>query len=766
MGLLRSKLFQVILVLLVSFLTFRFGIRPPVPRSVLTLYMMIVLAAVLVYVSSNSDSWRAFLQPIRSTLVDDSKRPLRLALIVLLPVLVGYYAYTQASQSIEAPPELRAVHPAPPASITFRGKTIGVQGLENPLRKDTANFEKYVREGGEIYSKNCVYCHGDGLDGKGLFAHGFNPAPADFTDSGTIAMLQESYLFWRIAKGGPGLPKESKPWNSAMPTWEDRLSEEEIWKVILYLYEAAGVKPRRWEASAERRLVASLDPAPRTPHSAHSSDAWAQQADLALGKQVYEKRCALCHGFDGKGDGVAAPFFDPRPRDFTRGLFKIRTTPSGSLPTDDDLFKVVTEGMPGTSMPAWNTLREQERHAVVQYIKTFSDRFKSEPAGKPIQVGNEVRASKESLDKGRQLYQDLECFTCHGKEGRADGPSAPTLKDDWGNRTRPADLTKRWSFRGGSSVKAIYTRFNTGIAGTPMPAYSDSIDAEQSWHLSNYVTSLGPERASYGTVLAAKFTRHGLPTAPSDPLWEQIPPTNFPLVGQVIIDPRNFTPSIDMVSVKAVYNDKGLAFLVAWDDPTPSRPATGDQATPDALALQFPAQPLEGSERPYFLMGDSDRPTYLIRWHSDADRIEELTATGLGKVQEQPAGAAAGATATATYHEGQYRLLIARQLAPKPNGAPGFERGRFTPVAFFAWDGANGESGTKMSVSSWYYLILQEPPSMKSFVYPPLAVLLTAAIELLIVRGAQRRHRAQESSSPARVSGSFFFAIISLTGAE
>lgn len=739
MGLLRSKFFQVILVLLVSFVTFRFGIRPPVPRSVLTLYMAIVLVAVLVYASSDSDSWRAFLEPIRSTLVDDSKRPLRVALMILFPILVGYYAYTQASQRIEAPPELRAVHPAPPGSISFRGKTIDIGGLENPLRKDTANFQKYVREGGEIYSKDCLYCHGDHLDGKGHFAQGFNPPPANFTDPGTIAMLQESYLFWRIAKGGPGLPKESAPWNSAMPAWEDRLSEEEIWKTILYLYEAAGVQPRRWEAARGQRPVASLTPDPWPL----PSDAWAQQAE-GLGKQVYEKRCAFCHGFEGKGDGVAAPFLDPRPRDFTRGLYKICSTPSGKLPTDDDLLTIVTEGMPGTSMPGWSKLSERERRAVVQYIKGFSDRFKSEGPGQPIKVGKEVGPSKESLDKGRQLYQDLECFTCHGKEGRADGASAPTLKDDWGNRNRAADLTKRWNFRGGSSVKAIYTRFNTGIAGTPMPSYADSIDAGQSWDLSNYVASLGPDRANYGTVLTARLTRRDLPIAPTDPLWEKIPTVNFPLVGQVIVDPRNFAPTIDMVSVKAVYNDRAIAFLVSWDDPTPGMSGTGDQAPLDALALQFPAQLLEGGERPYFLMGDSDHAAYLIRWRSDAERLEELTATGLGRVREQATGGAAGATGAGIYQEGQYRLLVTRPLAAKPDGAPGFERGRFTPVAFLAWDGGNGESGNKMSVSAWYYLILEEPASAKSFAYPPLTALLAVAAELLIVRGAQRRHRAEE----------------------
>lgn len=750
MGLLRSKFFQVILVLLVSFLTFRFGIRPPVPHSVLTLYMAIVLVAVLVYVSSDSDSWRTFLAPIRSTLIDDSKRPLRLALMVFFPMLIGFYAYTQASQKVEPPPELRAVHPAPPTSISFRGQTIDIQGLENPLRKDAVNFQKHVREGGEIYSKHCVYCHGDMLDGKGHFAHGFNPPPADFTDPGTIAMLEESYLFWRIAKGGPGLPKESAPWNSAMPAWEDRLSTEETWKVILFLYEAAGVQPRRWETHSSRGSVTSIAAprapafAPRTSHLALSSDAWAQQAEPELGKQVYDKRCAFCHGFEGKGDGAAAPFLDPRPRDFTRGLYKIRSTPSGKLPTDEDLLNITTEGMPGTSMPGWGKLPERERRAVVQYIKSFSDHFKSEGAGKPIEVGSQVASSKESLDKGRQLYQDLECFGCHGKEGRADGPSVPTLKDDWGSRARTANLRKRWNFRGGSSVKAIYTRFNTGMAGTPMPAYSDSIDAEQSWHLSNYVASLGSDTPNYGTFLAAKLVRRELPATPDDPLWEQVDPTSFPLVGQVLVDPRNFTPSIDMVSVRAVYNEKAVAFLLAWDDPTSGK-ATGDgRMPPDALALQFPAKPLEGSERPYFLMGDSSNPAYLIRWQSNLERVEELVATGLGRLQQQAAGVAVGVTGAAIYQDGLYRLLITRPLAAKPNGSPGFAIGRFIPIAFLAWDGGNAESGNKMAVSAWYYLILEEPASAKRFVYPPLAALAAVAVELLIVRGTHRREGLQE----------------------
>jgi mono/diheme cytochrome c family protein len=248
MSWLRSRFLQAVLILVVSYLLLQFGIQPPAPRSVILLYMAIVAMAVLIFVSSDADSWRDFVHPLRRTVTAPELRPLRLALLVVVPLLVGYYAYTQAAARPQAPAELRAVHPAPPASIQFRGKEIAIEGFDNPLRKDQAAFAKHVEAGGAIYVRNCMYCHGDNLDGKGHFAAGFNPPPANFVDPGTIAMLQEAYLFWRIAKGGPGLPKESTPWNSVMPAWEDRLTEEQIWQVIMYLYDATGQQPRRWEA--------------------------------------------------------------------------------------------------------------------------------------------------------------------------------------------------------------------------------------------------------------------------------------------------------------------------------------------------------------------------------------------------------------------------------------------------------------------------------------------------------------------------------------
>src|SRR5881628_2488889 len=170
MNLLRSRFVQAVLILLVAFVVLRFGIRPPAPWSVLTLYMSIVLLAVLVFVSSDSDSWRDFVRPIRETLVNPDRRHMRLGLLIALPLLLGYYAYTQAAAKPQAPPELRAVHPAPPASIQSRGKEIQIAGLDNPLRKDQATFRTHVAAGAETYIRNCMYCHGDNLDGKGHFA--------------------------------------------------------------------------------------------------------------------------------------------------------------------------------------------------------------------------------------------------------------------------------------------------------------------------------------------------------------------------------------------------------------------------------------------------------------------------------------------------------------------------------------------------------------------------------------------------------------------
>ncbi len=745
MSILRSKLVQAVVVVVAMYLVFRFGIQPPAPWSVVKLYMAVVLLAVFVYVSSDSDSWRAFLSPIQSTLVDEGRRPIRNVLLVLLPILVGVYTYTQAAQRTGEPVELRVVHPAPPASITFRGKTIDIQVLDNPLRKDTANYEKYVAEGAAIYIKNCVFCHGDDLDGGGHFAHAFNPPPADFTDPGTIAMLQEGFLFWRIAKGGADLPKESTPWNSVMPAWEDRLSEEEIWKVIMYLYDATGYQPRRWETHAsvpvlsrpETQGFLSLIFSRGVGALSRQGLAEAQEdGDVTRGKAVHEKKCALCHGTEGKGDGPGAVHLDPKPRDFTRGFYKIRTTGSGQLPTDADLFRIITEGMPGSSMPSWRHLPEGDRRALVAYLKTFSPRFRTEPPGQAIDVGRNVPATEESIEKGRKLYQLMECFTCHGQAGRADGESAPTLKDDWGNPVRPANLTKAWTYRGGTTPRDIVVRLQTGLAGTPMPSYEGAVEIEDFWHLANYVRSLSPAGPGYATLVAARPVPGEIPLDPDDAFWSKVPRANFPLAGQVIVDPRNFNPSIDMIGVRAVYSETEIAFHLTWDDPTFSKADPEGKSFSDQVALQFPARLSEGTERPYVLMGDRGNPVYLLRWRADSG-VTEANVAGMGRLTLRT-GDQRQAKGKVVFKDGQYRLVIKRPRATGEPHDPKFPIGRFLSVAFMAWDGGAGEQESQMAFSSWYYLLLEPPPSRTRWIYPPLAAIGVLGLELWGIRRARR----------------------------
>lgn len=257
---LKHPFWQAAALLAGSYLLFTVGIArippllgiasAPVPNSVVVEFMAVAFVGILLYVSADEERWTLFKAPIYSVMVDPSERGLRTVLLVVLPLLVGFLAYRQVSASVGAPAALRSIHPAPPNEIQFRGQAMRLAGLENPLRAE-GSMEAHIDTGRQLYVRNCMPCHGDRLDGDGHFSHAFNPVPADFTSNGTIAQLTESYVFWRVAKGGPGLPKEGTPWDSAMPAWETILTESEIWSVILFLYDQTGWSPRTWEHEEE-----------------------------------------------------------------------------------------------------------------------------------------------------------------------------------------------------------------------------------------------------------------------------------------------------------------------------------------------------------------------------------------------------------------------------------------------------------------------------------------------------------------------------------
>ena len=212
-------------------------------------------------------------------------------------------------------------------------------------------------------------------------------------------------------------------------------------------------------------------------------------AQASHGKQVYDARCAECHGAGGRGDGPSAAFLNPRPRDFTTGKYKLRSTESGSGPTDADLIQTVRRGMYGTAMPGWDrVLPDGDIVDVVGYVKSLAPRLAA-PA--PIAVGPAVPSSADSISRGKQVYDKLQCAKCHGTDGRGSGAAATAFVDDWNQPMIAADLTEPWSFRGGATARDIYFRFRTGMAGTPMPSFEDAASDAEMWDLADYVVSLG-----------------------------------------------------------------------------------------------------------------------------------------------------------------------------------------------------------------------------------------------------------------------------------
>ncbi|MSQ77457.1 MAG: cytochrome c [Nitrospiraceae bacterium] len=262
-------------------------IYPPIPFSVRAMYGTVTMVAVFMWMSSNEEDWKKFRQPILNVMdgLTPLHKGLRTFFLIAIPLGLWGFAYQSfvpqgAGADVDEPIELRTVHPAPPASTKVHGKTFVLQTSQNPYRanpegkydqeysnkliveqsmgrlmQENANpwdpkaegYLKNVREGGEIFFQNCHFCHGDNLNGRGLHAFAFNPIPANFTDPGTIAQLQETFIFWRVSKGGLGLPREGFPWASVMPPWEQHLTTDEIWKVVLFEYWHTGYYPRTWD---------------------------------------------------------------------------------------------------------------------------------------------------------------------------------------------------------------------------------------------------------------------------------------------------------------------------------------------------------------------------------------------------------------------------------------------------------------------------------------------------------------------------------------
>ena len=208
------------------------------------------------------------------------------------------------------------------------------------------------------------------------------------------------------------------------------------------------------------------------------------------GKQLYFRYCWGCHGFQGNGAGENAPYLNIQPRNFVAAKFKCRSTPSGTLPTDEDLANAIDRGLVNSNMPSWSALTEQQRVDLVAFIKTLSPRWKEEKPGDPIAVPAEPAVNLESIQHGKELFTKMECWKCHGAEGRGDGPAAATLTDSNRQPIRPYDFESGSRFKCGTTNTDLFKIFMTGLDGTPMPSFADDFKPNEAWDLVHYVRTL------------------------------------------------------------------------------------------------------------------------------------------------------------------------------------------------------------------------------------------------------------------------------------
>ncbi len=482
----------------------------------------------------------------------------------------------------------------------------------------------------------------------------------------------------------------------------------------------------------------------------------AKSGDAEKGEGIYQKRCLQCHGEEGDGLGPAAERLNPPPRDFTLGLYKIQSSAfDADLPNDEDLFRMISDGMPGTAMPGWSDLlSEQDIWDVIATVKAFAE-LEGEPE-RQVDYGTQVKSSPESIAAGKKLFlADDQCSECHGVEGKGD--AIKKLKNDNGERTWPRNLTKPWTFRASNDPKDIFTRITVGIPTTQMPSFADpkskkKLSIEERWHVANYVASLAKTEKtvrSDNTVIQAARIEGELPASPDDPVWDSAPPSTFFMVPQIVGKERFFKAANDTISVRSLYTDKMIALHLEWDDRTKSIPGddkartiADEELTEDAIAVQFPMKISAGMEKPYFLMGDAAKPVNLWRWSSGTTQMPESVSIldAMGINDQQARDGDGGLSAKGAYKDGTWRVVLTRSRKTETTDKDlQFEEGRFIPIAFFAWDGSNSEAGSRHAMSTWYWLLLKPSTGAKPMIVAIVVALLIGGILVWWGRSATAR---------------------------
>lgn len=484
---------------------------------------------------------------------------------------------------------------------------------------------------------------------------------------------------------------------------------------------------------------------------------------LDLGKKVYNQRCSPCHGLDGKGEGEAAYLLYPKPRDFVLAQYRMVSTWE-RLPTDEDLYYVISRGIPGSAMPAWAHLHEESRWALVHYVKSFAKRpfqasiEESEGGKGVIKVPPQPPYNAEAEARAKMMFKEA-CAPCHGLTGRGDGVQEQF--DEKGYPTRPRDLTQG-IFKGDSGNEGIYRRIVAGMPGSPMPM-SDWSYGEDAWHLTHFVLSMSSEEQRERVemkkfrILATRVEQ--IPEHPDAGVWRHVEAVNLHMMPLWWRDDRP-----EILSVKALHDGKQLAIRMMWADESHDRTAIRPQDFRDAAAVEFALT----DDPPFFGMGEKGQFVNLWMWKSerqadlepafqDIDKVypnigidsypnlmrsaleqptrhaltlesnpdfitgwgagnivsdptrksasEDLSAQGFGTLKARPI-TDQKVEAKGVYDLGTYRVVLRRSFKGNGKFSVDLNPDQTVPVAFAVWNGSAGDRDGKKSVTIWQDLVI------------------------------------------------------------
>ena len=466
---------------------------------------------------------------------------------------------------------------------------------------------------------------------------------------------------------------------------------------------------------------------------------------LARGRNIYLHMCVFCHGKDGNGGGTATNYLYPWPRDFRKAIFKFRSTPTETLPRDEDLYRTIIKGVPGTSMPAWeDALSPQDTWALINLIKNFSPRFSNEPQGEKIIINDPPQSTPQLIAKGKELFTKNKCDACHGKSLRGDGKLSESLKDAWSHAVFVHDITSPRYYKAGHEAKDIFRTLSSGLDGTPMSSYAH-LPSEDRWALVQYIRSnfTGKiKQAEFETDIFSFRKEFEINTDINSPIWDDVKTTN--LVMRPLSARRD---AIDVINFASINNGEQIAIRLKWEDPSKNAFSELNQDHyRDGVAVQFALGDAtlhtHGHNEPFFGMGNRGKPVNIWHWKSgleetleaegdqeysgDVDMdalifggvmsnpvtklnltsensVEELNAEGFGTITPQPAENQ-NVEGYGEWKDGVWTVVFLRDMPKVGKWDADLTRKDPAMVALAVWDGVKEDRNGRKVISVWQRL--------------------------------------------------------------